>query len=66
MATRLDPSTYGASLLIGVGGLSYIGHGSADSVAVKNALLRADRAYQMRLIERLNAELQAPTAPKAE
>ena len=59
VAARLDPSTYGASLLIGVNGLSYIGHGSADAVAVKNALLRADRAYQTRLIEKLQAELNA-------
>lgn len=60
VATRLDPSTYGASLLIGVNGLSYIGHGSADARAVKNALLRADRASQTRLIERLSAEMQTP------
>ena len=65
VAARLDPSTYGASLLIGVAGLSYIGHGSADARAVKNALLRADRAWQTRLIERLNAELQPPASPNA-
>lgn len=58
VAARLDPSTYGASLLIGVNGLSYIGHGSADARAVKNALLRADRAHQTRLIERLTQELR--------
>ncbi|GGR12303.1 phosphate acyltransferase PlsX [Deinococcus ruber] len=57
VAARLDPSTYGASLLIGVKGLSYIGHGSADARAVKNALLRADRAYQSRLIERLTVAM---------
>ncbi|WP_424950165.1 phosphate acyltransferase PlsX [Deinococcus sp.] len=66
VAARMNPSTYGASLLIGVNGLSYIGHGSADAVAVKNALLRADRASQMRLVERLNAELQASADPKAD
>jgi phosphate acyltransferase len=55
VAAKMDPSTYGASILIGVNGLSYIGHGSADAVAVKNALLRADRAYQTQLIERLKA-----------
>ena len=59
VAAKLDPSSYGASLLIGVGGLSYIGHGSADAVAVKNALLRADRAAQTGLIERLRAAVQA-------
>jgi len=58
VAARLDPSTYGASLLIGVNGLSYIGHGSADARAVKNALLRADRADQTRLIARLKEGLE--------
>ena len=62
VAARMNPSTYGASILIGVNGLSYIGHGSADAVAVKNALLRADRAHQTRLIERLKEGLE-PAAP---
>ena len=57
IAERLDPGTYGASILIGVRGLSYIGHGSADARAVKNALLRASRAHQSRLIERLSGGL---------
>ena len=37
LAERMDPSTYGASILIGVRGLAFIGHGSADAKAVKNA-----------------------------
>ncbi|MFC4454310.1 phosphate acyltransferase PlsX [Deinococcus sonorensis] len=63
IADRLDPSTYGASILLGVRGLSFIGHGSADARAVKNALLRADRAYQTRLVERLSSELAATMMP---
>ena len=62
VAARLDPSTYGASLLIGVNGLSYIGHGSADARAVKNALLRADRAAQTDLIGRLTEGLVVAAA----
>lgn len=57
LAERMDPSTYGASILLGVRGLTLIGHGSADARAVKNALLRASRAYEAKLIERLEAAL---------
>ncbi|AZI43201.1 phosphate acyltransferase PlsX [Deinococcus psychrotolerans] len=57
ISERMNPSTYGASILLGVRGLSYIGHGSADAVAVKNALLRASRAHQSRFIERLSEGL---------
>ncbi|PTA67785.1 phosphate acyltransferase PlsX [Deinococcus arcticus] len=57
LAERMDPSTYGASLLIGVRGLTFIGHGSADARAVKNALLRAERAHEAELIPRLEAAM---------
>ncbi|GGN31042.1 phosphate acyltransferase PlsX [Deinococcus daejeonensis] len=55
LAERMDPSTYGASILIGVRGLAFIGHGSADARAVKNALLRAARAHEANLIPRLES-----------
>ncbi|NTY01891.1 phosphate acyltransferase PlsX [Deinococcus sp. JMULE3] len=55
LAERMDPSTYGASILIGVRGLAFIGHGSADARAVKNALLRAARAHEANLVPRLEA-----------
>ena len=55
LAERMDPSTYGASILLGVRGLAFIGHGSADARAVKNALLRAARAHEANLVERLEA-----------
>lgn len=57
LAERMDPSTYGASMLLGVRGLTLIGHGSADARAVKNALLRAARAQEAKLVERLEAAL---------
>ncbi|SEI76528.1 phosphate:acyl-[acyl carrier protein] acyltransferase [Deinococcus reticulitermitis] len=66
LAERMDPSTYGASLLIGVRGLAFIGHGSADARAVKNALLRAERAHEARLIERLEAAFAASGPDRAE
>lgn len=55
LAERMDPSTYGASILIGVKGLAFIGHGSANATAVKNALLRASRAHEGKLLPRLEA-----------
>lgn len=55
LAERLDPSTYGASILIGVRGLAFIGHGKSDARAVKNALLRASRAHEADLVSRLEA-----------
>lgn len=62
LAERMDPSTYGASLLIGVRGLAFIGHGSADARAVKNALLRAARAHEANLIPRLEAAFTEQTS----
>ncbi|KEF35646.1 phosphate acyltransferase [Deinococcus sp. RL] len=61
LAERMDPSTYGASILLGVRGLVFIGHGSADARAVKNALLRAARAHEADLVARLEAALTPPT-----
>lgn len=61
LAERMDPSTYGASILIGVRGLAFIGHGSADAKAVKNALLRAARAHEGNLIPRLEAAFKEQT-----
>ncbi|GHF64471.1 glycerol-3-phosphate acyltransferase PlsX [Deinococcus metalli] len=62
LADRMDPSTYGASILIGVRGLTFIGHGSADARAVKNALLRAARAHEAGLVPRLEAAFR-PAVP---
>ncbi|MFC4424805.1 phosphate acyltransferase PlsX [Deinococcus navajonensis] len=59
LAERMDPSTYGASILIGVRGLTFIGHGSADARAVKNAVLRAARAHEANLVPRLEAAFAA-------
>lgn len=62
LAERLNPSTYGASLLLGVGGLTFIGHGSSDERAVKNSLLRAARAHESDLLGRLSAAMAASQA----
>lgn len=50
---RVDPSEYGASVLLGVQGLVFIGHGSADVKAVKNAVRVAHEAYQKDVLGKL-------------
>ena len=57
VAERLDPSSYGASPLLGVRGLSYIGHGSADARAVESALTAAHRDVRTGLLARLSEPL---------
>lgn len=57
LSERFNPSTYGASILLGVRGLVFIGHGSGDAKAVKNALLRASRAHEGQLLPRLEAAM---------
>lgn len=61
LVERLDPSTYGASVLLGVRGLTFIGHGRSDGRAVKNAVLRAARAHQAQLVPRLETAFHTPS-----
>ncbi|WP_018110495.1 phosphate acyltransferase PlsX [Thermus igniterrae] len=56
---RLDPSQYGAMPLLGVEGAVFIGHGSADALAVKNALLRAKGLVEAGLLQRVRQALTA-------
>lgn len=53
VAGRLDPAEYGAQPLLGVNGYVFIGHGSADSRAVANALQTAARSVSEGLVERI-------------
>ena len=59
VADRLDPSTYGAQLLLGVGAPAFIGHGSSDARAVANALRFAHAAVRDDLVGRLTERLSA-------
>lgn len=59
VAARLDPSTYGAQLLLGVTAPAFIGHGSSDARAVDNALGFAHEALTERLVPRLAEGLAA-------
>jgi glycerol-3-phosphate acyltransferase PlsX len=56
---RVDPAQYGAMPLLGVEGAVFIGHGSADALAVKNALLRAKALVEAGLMERVRRGLAA-------
>lgn len=56
---RVDPAQYGAMPLLGVEGAVFIGHGSADALAVKNALLRAKRLVEGGLMDRVRSALAA-------
>jgi glycerol-3-phosphate acyltransferase PlsX len=66
MRKRLDPETVGGAFLLGVRGLSVIGHGSSSATAVMNAIHMAARGARENVVERLADELAAlPTAPPA-
>lgn len=66
VAARLDPAEYGAQPLLGVGGYAFIGHGSADARAVRNALRTARRAVDADLIGRLAQGMELLTEKEIE
>lgn len=57
VAARLDPSTYGAQPLLGVGAPAFIGHGSSDARAVHNALTFAHRTVREEVVPRIAREM---------
>ena len=57
VAQRMDPSEYGAQPLLGIDGYAYIGHGSADAVAVANAIRTARTALGANALERTKEAL---------
>ena len=60
---QLDYREYGGLPLLGIKGVSVIGHGSSDARAVKNGIGAAISAVEGRLHERIQARL-AQLAPK--
>ena len=52
---RMDPRRYNGAALLGLRGLVFKSHGSADAVAFENALARAYDAARNRLLERVQA-----------
>jgi glycerol-3-phosphate acyltransferase PlsX len=52
---RVDYSEYGGALLLGVRGVTIVGHGRSSPKAVRNAIALADRFSRERLIDRVAA-----------
>ncbi len=59
LARRIDPEEYGGAYLLGVRGLSVIGHGNASGRGIANALRMAARGVRGGLVGRLEAGLGA-------
>jgi glycerol-3-phosphate acyltransferase PlsX len=55
----LDPSEYGAAVLLGINGLVLIGHGRSDAHAIKNAVLLAKTAAEMDILGGLRSAVEA-------
>lgn len=50
---RLDYQEYGGVPLLGVNGISIIGHGSSSIKAIKNMVLRANEMHQKKLVAKM-------------
>jgi glycerol-3-phosphate acyltransferase PlsX len=56
---RLDYSEYGGAALIGVAGLTIVGHGRSSSKAVRNAIAMANRFASTGFVQRVEQEIGA-------
>jgi len=63
---RVDYSEYGGAPLLGVTGLTIVGHGRSSAKAVRNAIAMAFRFASNRFIERVEQEIARAVAPAAE
>jgi phosphate acyltransferase len=55
----LDPSEYGAAILLGVNGLVLIGHGRSDPTAIKNAIRLARDAVEANMLSALRTAIES-------
>jgi len=60
---RVDYSEYGGAPLLGVAGVTIVGHGRSSAKAVRNAVAMASRFAARRFIDRVAQEI-ASTAPR--
>jgi phosphate acyltransferase len=60
---RVDYSEYGGAPLLGVAGVTIVGHGRSSAKAVRNAVAMAYRFATERFIERVEREIAAAAAP---
>jgi len=60
---RVDYSEYGGAPLLGVAGVTIVGHGRSSAKAVRNAVAMAYRFAAERFIERVEREITAAAVP---
>ncbi len=53
-----DYQEYGGVPLLGVNGITIIGHGSSSELAIRNMIFRAYETYEHRIIERIREAIQ--------
>jgi glycerol-3-phosphate acyltransferase PlsX len=61
---RVDYSEYGGAPLLGVAGLTIVGHGRSSARAVRNAVIMAYRFAANRFIERVEQDIAAAVSPR--
>jgi len=62
---RVDYSEYGGAPLLGVAGVTIVGHGRSSAKAVRNAVALAYRFAAQRFIARVEQEIADTTVPKS-
>lgn len=60
----LNPELYGGVPLLGVNGISIIGHGSSSPLAIKNMVLRAKEMYEKNLLQKFEEALKTYAVTK--
>jgi len=55
--SKADPDNVGGLPLLGVNGISIVGHGSSSTLAIKNMVLAARKMYHKNLIAKIKEEL---------
>src|SRR5438270_1561866 len=60
---RVDYSEYGGAPLLGVAGVTIVGHGRSSAKAVRNAVAMAYRFAAGRVVERIEREIAASMVP---
>ncbi|NMB82628.1 MAG: phosphate acyltransferase PlsX [Ignavibacteria bacterium] len=60
----MDYQTHGGVPLLGVNGISIIGHGSSSPLAIKNMVLRAKEMYDKKLIQKFQEAIKDYAATK--
>jgi glycerol-3-phosphate acyltransferase PlsX len=54
----LNPDLYGGVPLLGINGITIIGHGSSSVLAIKNMVLRAKEMYNKKLVSKIEESLK--------